>query len=84
MIQKVFISKYALTSGIQEAEMYVTLNDTHFKKKCYGKFKGFSQGFYNDDFHLTKEDALKDAEKRRKKKVESLKKQIEKLENMSF
>lgn len=52
----------------------VTLNDTHFKKKCYGKFKSFSQGFYNDDFHLTKEDAIKDAEKRRKKKIESLKK----------
>jgi hypothetical protein len=40
--------------------------------------------FYNDDFHLTKEDALKDAEKRRKKKIESMKKQISKLERLSF
>ena len=84
MIQKIFVTKYALTDGIEEVEMDVTLNDTHFKKKCYGKYKGFSQGFYNDDFHLTKEDALKDAEKRRKKKIESFKKQIAKLEQMSF
>ena len=84
MIQKVFITKYALTSGIEEAEMDVKLNNPNFKKSCYGKFKGFSQGFYNDDFHLTKEDALKDAEKRRKKKIESLKKQISKLEQLSF
>ena len=84
MVQKVFITKYALTGGIKECELDVTLDDTNFKKKCYGKFKGFSQGFYNDDFHLTIEDALKDAEKRRKKKIESLKKQIVKLEQMSF
>ena len=84
MIQKVFITKYALTSGIEEIEMEVKLNDAHFKKSCYGKFKGFSQRFYNDDFHLTKEDALKDAEKKRKKKIESLKKQISKLEQLSF
>jgi hypothetical protein len=84
MTQKVFITKYALTNGIEEVEMDVSLNDGNFKKKCYGKYNGFSQGFYNDDFHLTKEEALKDAEERRKKKIESLKKQITKLERLSF
>ena len=84
MIQKVFITKYALTSGIVEIEMDVKLDDPYFKKKCYGKFKGVSQGFYNDEIHLNKEEALKDAEKRRKKKIESLKKQISKLEELSF
>ena len=67
-MQKVFITKYALTKGIEEAEMNVILNDPYFKKRCHGKFKGLHRGFYNDEFHLTKEEALKDAEKRRKKK----------------
>jgi len=84
MLQKVFITKYALTNGIEEVELDVKENPEHFKKSCYGKWKGYSQGFYNDDFHLTKEEALIDAEKRRKKKIESLKKQIQKLERMSF
>lgn len=39
MIQKIFVTKYALTCGIEEVEMDVTLNDTHFKKKCYGNEK---------------------------------------------
>jgi hypothetical protein len=84
MIQKVFITKYALTNGIEEVEMDVILNPEHFDKKCWGKWKGYSQGFYNNDFHLTKDEALNDAEKRRKKKIESLKKQISKLERMTF
>ena len=84
MVQKVFITKYALTSGIEEVEMDVMLDDPSFKKKCFGNYNNLKLGFYNDDFHLTMEDALKDAEKRRKKKIESLKKQISKLEKLSF
>jgi len=51
MIQKVFITKYALTSGIIECEMEVRENE----KSCYGTPKGFVflTGFYNNDFHLT-------------------------------
>jgi hypothetical protein len=84
MAQKVFITKYALTTGIQELEMDVTINDENFSKKCYGKFDGILIGYFNDDFHLTKEEALKDAEKRRQKKIELLKRQIAKLEKLSF
>lgn len=84
MLQKVFITKYALSTGIQEVEMDVDMNPEHFKKKCFGKWKGYWQGFYNDDFQLTKEEAIKDADKRRKKKIESFKKQIDKLEKLSF
>lgn len=80
MKQKVFITKYALTKGIEEVEMEVRL-DT---RSCYGRYNGYISLFYNNEFHLTKEDALRDAEKRRVKKIESLKKQIEKLECLSF
>lgn len=84
MLQKVFITKYALTSGISEINAEVKETPEHFKKRCYVRTNGLIQGFYNDDFHLTKEEALIDAEKKRKKKIESLKKQIEKLERLTF
>jgi hypothetical protein len=80
----VYVTKYALTSGIEELVMDVKENPEHFNKICYGKRHGYSQSFFNNDFHLTKEEALVDAEKRRIKKIESLKKQILKYEKMSF
>jgi len=84
-LKKVFITKYVLTQGMREEMMEVEENPEHFKKSCFGKTQGgYMEGFYNDDFHLTKEEALADAEKRRVRKIESLKKQISKLEKMSF
>lgn len=85
MVQKVFITQYALTRGIYEAEMEVILDDPKFKKKCVEKYNGnIPQVFFDDEFHLTKDEAIKHAEKMRSKKIESLKKQIAKLEKMSF
>ena len=82
MIQKVFITQYALSSGIVECEMDVKMET----KSCYGKPEGFafSTGFYGTDFHLTIEDAIKDSEKRKEKKIISLEKQIIKLKKLSF
>lgn len=55
-------------------------------KSCYGKPKGFAfyTGFYGTDFHLTKEEAVKDCEKRKEKKLRSLERQILKIKNLSF
>ena len=78
---KVWITKYALTDGIIEAEaMYlghdivaVTLeNDTR------------SINLYSDECHLSKESAIQKAEEMRQKKIASLKKQIEELERIRF
>jgi hypothetical protein len=82
MEQKVFITKYALTTGIMECEMDVYDDG----KGCYGKPDGFAfkTGFYGNDFHLTKEDAIKDCNKRKEKKIESLKKQMTKIEKLTF
>jgi hypothetical protein len=82
MLQKVFITKYALTTGIFECVMDVRTET----KSCYGRPDGyyFNVMFCGNDFHLTKEEALLDCEKRRLKKIKSLKKQIEKLEKLSF
>ena len=82
MVKKAFITKYALTSGILEQELEVEEHPQYFKK--YAHDKSMNRSYFNDEFHLTKEEAIKDAEKRRIKKIESLKKQILKLENLKF
>ena len=81
MKTKVFITKYALSSGVMECEMEVTE-----KTKCYGKPDGFDYNmfFFGDEFHLTKEEAILDCEKRKEKKVISLEKQLLKIKKMSF
>lgn len=82
MKQKVFITKYAFSTGIIECVMDV-ISET---KSCYGKPDGFAYniGFYGTDFHLTKEEAVKDCEKRKEKKIRSLEKQILKIKKLSF
>jgi len=82
MKQKVYITKYALSSGIIECEMDVKMET----KSCYGKPDGFyfPTGFYGTDFHLTKDDAIKDCEKRKEKKIISLEKQILKMKKLIF
>ena len=79
---KVWITKYALSRGIIEAD---------------GEFTGFdsvsilnrdlslpTHWFYKGDWHSDKESAIKKAEEMRQKKISSLKKQIKKLEEMRF
>ena len=80
---KVWITKYALTQGIFEAEA----------SECKG-FDGmievvnrYSYEYYRGegkDWHRTKESAISRAEEMRQNKMSSLKKQLEKLENMKF
>ena len=65
---KAWITKYALTRGIIETE---NLNN------CYSG-KGYSW------MHCNKESAIQKAEEMRQKKIESLKNQIQKLEEMRF
>lgn len=86
MKQTIFVTKYALTQGIFESEMDVKENPIHFKKQCYGKLSRNScnTGLYNDEFHLTMEEAIVDAEKRRLAKIKSLEKHISRLKNLIF
>lgn len=77
---KVFITKYALTKGIYEVEVNTTRN----KDRVLVSDSYYPQYFYGNEFHLTMEEAKKDAEKRRLEKIQSLEKQIEKLKNLKF
>ena len=77
---KVFITRYALTKGIIEtddAEGCFDISPEMISSKKYGCFHG-------DDWHKTKEEAIAFAEKMRVKKIESLKKQIAKMEKLKF
>lgn len=78
---KVWITKYALTDGIVEAEgepYGLEWVSASWDNGC--RCNDFEQGEWFD----TKERAIKKAEEMRKKKIDNLKKQIEKLEGMRF
>ena len=82
---KVWITKYALTQGIIEADTEKISNDgychAYWADKSGHKYDSFlNQRYYEKD----KESAIAKAEEMRKKKIASLKKQIEKLERMKF
>ena len=78
---KVWITKYALTTGIYEIEAEITENGS-----AYDMHASLPTFYHKEgkDWHRTKESAIKKAEEMRQKKIESLKKQIEKLEEMRF
>jgi len=78
---KVWITKYALTQGIIEAEAKVT---TEFSTMIQ-IIDTNPQTFYHKPYwHVTKERAIEHAEKMRHKKIESLITQIQKLRVMTF
>lgn len=75
---KVFITRYALTKGIIEQEA-----------ECSGKCisystSGYTSYVYKPDWHETETEARAHADQMRLKKIASLKKQIAKLEKLSF
>lgn len=79
---KIWITKYALTDGIVEKEAKglngrLKVEDGLFPWYLSPKDEG-------KNWHRTKESAIARAEVMRNKKIASLKKQIEKLENMKF
>lgn len=85
---KVWITKYALTDGISEGEIIaghkIRENPIEYKSRYFCRSKDGDQYLDRDDFCFTYELAVQKAEEMHKKKIASLKKQIEKLEEMRF
>ena len=86
---KVWITKYALTQGVEEIDSNQVkefeMTDTGYL--CFrrnGKYSYTTELYSQKEWHQTKEFAIKKAEEMRQKKIESLKKQIKKLEEMRF
>ena len=83
----VWITKYALTKGIIEAKQ---VPGATYEGKVYAFFVD-GNGQFNADFFIPYEElfwdknsAIVKAEEMRQKEIESLKKQIKKLEEMRF
>ena len=77
---KIWVSKYALSDGIFEGESEGTIRD--------GMVRVAGQNLYlhgeGREWHRTREAAVSLAEQMRSKKIESLRKQIERLELLKF
>ena len=79
---KVWITKYALTKGIIEADGKLTSSDS--VSVSLDTLSLPTHWFYKGDWYSDKQSAIQKAEEMRRKKIDSLKKQIEKLERMRF
>ena len=78
---KVWITKYALTDGIIEADAELCGLDIISASWDNGTR---CNNFKGEEWWSTKKNAIEKAEEMRQKKITSLKKQIEKLEGMRF
>lgn len=81
---KIYITKYALTSGIKEAEA----ESCSYPEMVVVRKEGaaMDQFFHKigRDYCLSREDAIVTAEKMRVAKIASLKKSIQKFEKLTF
>jgi hypothetical protein len=86
---KVWVTKYALTEGIQEMEAkdldpgYPNMISVSPRDKS-GDWIGSPQYFHKPNWHTESTEAYARAEKMRIAKIASLRKQITKLEKMKF
>lgn len=80
---KVWITKYALTSGIMEveAEFCASMSTMVVYRAAGEEFDQFAHG---NDWHTAIESAKFKAKQMRQAKIASLKKQIAKLEKLEF
>lgn len=78
---KIYITKYALTGGIKEADAEDSAVDGGATVRVHGTYP---QYFYGNDWHTCRELAKSRAEEMRIKKIASLNKQITKLERLKF
>ena len=78
---KVWISKYALTDGIKEfgnLELYISPDNLRYARSDMHFFR------LGKDAHETHEAAIAAAESMRKRKIASVRKQLQRLEALSF
>ncbi len=79
---KVYITKYALTKGILRGEVELcSCDNTMVKISNNGNFAGY---FLANEWYKEKKDAIKHAEIMKIKKIEALRRKIDKLSRMEF
>jgi hypothetical protein len=82
-IMKAWITKYALTSGIQEVdgEVDTSISATMFS---WTPASGWMKHAHGKDWHKTREAAIARAEEMRLTKIAGLKRSIAELEKLKF
>lgn len=78
---KIYITKYALTTGVFSVDAKIKSDGT--SATFYDK-RNMPQFVYGKDFWLTPEEAFIDCERRRINKLKSLEKQKQKIESLNF
>lgn len=78
---KVWITKYALTEGIYEAEAEDCFDVSPTMIKVKDEYINY---FHGNDWHRTREGAISRANEMKTKRIASLKKQIAKVETLEF
>ena len=88
---KAYVTKYALTKGIIEVEARLGISDNGYDRYiCFYEKASNAHGEWpvmykvGTDAFLTKKEAIANAKKRRKKRIESLKKKIATLSKLTF
>lgn len=76
----VWITKYALSTGVFEADAEVCGIEDMIEVTT----NGYSAYYHGNDWHANKEDAIKRFNDMRDRKIKSLKKQLLKIEDMKF
>ena len=79
-----WVTKYAITSGIEKASGEVDKREPRAFIKRGDKFSSMNVVFWVNEWHKTEAEAITRAKEMRDKKIASLKKQIAKLEAMKF
>ena len=79
-----WVTRYALTSGIQKVTGTVRHETSSAMLSYPGECRDWPVSVHGKDWHRTPEAALARAEEMRKNKIASLKKSIAKLEAMTF
>lgn len=78
-MQKIFVTKYALSSGIFECEAEIEGDIATYRGEDL-----YNQYFHGKDWHTSLEAAVGQAEEMRIKKLKSLDKQIKKISAIDF
>lgn len=78
---KIWITKYALTTGIYEIEAKETHSPSMVSDANHPLSMYHGEG---KEWHKSKEDAIQMAEMMKNKKIESLEKQLKKVKKLKF
>lgn len=81
---KFWITKYAMTAGIQPVEADEPRAEFPGMLSVPGKTGSYTQGFHGRDWHRTREAAVARAEEMRTAKIKSLEKSLAKMKSLKF